>query len=131
MITNADITIYNKYIENRVEKWQRAEVHDVVWQAQRGIAAQQFQTANNTVMILIPLASGAEYAEPKYWQETREGWTLQEGDVIVRGIVTDEIDTEYGVSQLRADHQDVVSIMTVDTMDQGTTRVRHWEVQCK
>jgi hypothetical protein len=35
MITNADLTIYNRYIDpaSREEKFQRSEIFDVVWES--------------------------------------------------------------------------------------------------
>ena len=77
---------------------------------------------------------GADYLKPKAWQAlvTKTGnWTLQEGDVIVRGEVTDNITTEYKLSDLRAEYDDVVVISSVDAMDQGSPNVQHWEVGCK
>lgn len=131
MIPNVHITVYNKYIENREEKYQRAEVLDVVWQSTKAISRMKEMTAANVALILIPFASGNDYAEPKTWRIDKEGWTLQEGDVIIRGIVTDEITALYTITDLRNDHENVVTIVSVDAMDQGSPAVQHWEVNCK
>lgn len=131
MIPNAHITIYNKYIENREEKYQRSEVYNVVWQSTKAISRMREMTAANTALILIPFSSGVPYQEPKAWQVDREGWTLQEGDVIVRGLVEDEIDNDFTITDLRKEHENVVAIASVDAMDQGFPAVQHWEVNCK
>jgi hypothetical protein len=131
LIPNGHITIYNKYIETRVEKFQRTVIRDVVWQAQKGIATTRFQTPTNTALILIPFAHGTQYALSKAWQVDRDGWTLQEGDVIVRGAVTDEITAGFTITDLRAKYDHVVTVVTVDAMDQGSPNVQHWEVGCK
>ena len=131
MIPNSDITIYNKYFENRVEKYKRSVVNDVVWQSTKAVSQMRTQTAANKALILIPFANGADYQKPKAWLNGRVGWTLQEGDVIARGIVADEIDTEYTVDDLRAEHDDVFVIASVDAMDEGSPVVQHWEVNCK
>ena len=131
LIPNSDITIYNKYIENRVEKYQRFEVLAVVWQATSAISRAKEQVASNSALIMIPFALGTEYQKPKAWQVNRAGWTLQEGDIITRGIITEEIDTEYTISNLRSDYDDVVMISSIGAMDEGSANVQHWEVNCK
>jgi hypothetical protein len=132
LIPNTDITIYNKYIASRAEAFQRTVVSDVVWQSQKGISATRFQTPTNTALILIPFERGTQYAVSTAWQLSKTGkWTLQEGDIVVRGAVTDEIAGAFTVSSLIAKYDDVVTIMTVDAMDQGSPNVQHWEVGCK
>jgi len=134
LIPNSDITIYNKYIENRVEKYQRFEVHAVIWQSTDAISRAKEQVAANSALIMIPFARGVAYLEPKAWQALADKsnyWTLQEGDVIVRDIVTDEIDTEYTISNLRADNNYVVMIHAIAAMNEGSANVQHWEVNCK
>ncbi len=133
MISNANITVYNKYVDTatRTEKWQRTEVFNCVWQGVSAIARFKEQVPAKTVLILIPFASGTGYQEPKAWQVDRDGWTLQEGDVIVRGLVTDEITAIYTMKDLRDDHQHVFTIASVAAMDEGSPNMQHWEVQAK
>lgn len=134
LIPNSNITIYNKYIENRVEKYQRFEITAVVWQATSAISRAKEQVSANSALIMIPFARGVAYLEPKAWQALTDKsnyWTLQEGDVIARDIVTEEIDTEYTISDLRRDNNYVVMIHAVAAMDEGSANVRHWEVNCK
>ena len=131
MIPNAHLTIYNKYIDNRAEKWQRSEILDCVWQGVKAISRFKEQVPANTILILIPYASGNGYLEPKAWQDSKTNyWTLQEGDVIVRGLVTDEITDLYTITSLRAEHQYVAQIASVADRTQGRFTA-HWEVNCK
>jgi hypothetical protein len=133
MIPNSHITIYNKYIDPdaRTEKWQRAEVYSVVWQAQHAVANMKEMVAANTALILIPFSSGTEYMQPKSWQANRStGWTLQEGDVVVRGLIDDEITDDFTITDLRATYDEVVTIASIDAMDQGYFTM-HWELRCK
>jgi hypothetical protein len=135
VIPNCDITIYNKYIENRVEKWQRSEILEVGWQDTKAVNSQRFGTAANLAAVFIPFDRKATgYATPKQWQALTDKtgrWTLQEGDVIVRGIVTDEIDGSFTITDLRAENDNVVTIASVDAMDQGSPAVQHFDVGCK
>lgn len=133
MIPNADITIYNRYFDARAEKYQRTVINNVVWQATKAVSGRSTGVlASNVALIMIPFALGDDYLKPKAWQAARAGkWTLQEGDVIVRGELTQEITTEYTLSDLRAAYDDVVVITSIDAMDQGSAAVQHWEVGCK
>lgn len=143
MIPNSDITIYNKYTDStRKEKYQRTVVSDVVWQAASSVyVAGVGMVKANTALVMIPFALGANYLAPKAWQAAKSGkWTLQEGDVIVRGSVTNEI-TEavttpvpadaFTMTSLRAMYEDVVIITNVSAMGEGSANVQHWEIDCK
>ena len=132
MKANADITIYNKYIDSRDEKYQRTVVSSVYWQNIR--AASQWRNggdiAANKVAIYIPLSSGDDYLEPKAWQAAKTGkFTLQEGDYIVHGEVTDEITSSFTVSDLKAKYDDVLAIAEVDPHLYGG--LKHWKVTAK
>ena len=133
MIPNGHITIYNRYFVSRVETYQRTVIRDVVWQATKAVSGRSTGVlASNVATVFIPMARGANYLKPKAWQAARSGkWTLQEGDVIVRGEATDNITTEYTITSLRAEYEDVVTITSVDAMDQGSPNVQHWQVGCK
>jgi len=133
MIPNGHITIYNRYFESRLEKYQRTVIRDVVWQATKAVSGRSTGVlASNVATVFIPMARGEDYLKPKAWQLAQSGkWTLQEGDVIVRGEATDEITTEYTLTSLRAEYEDVVTITSIDAMDQGSANVQHWQVGCK
>jgi hypothetical protein len=132
MITPHDITIYNKYIENRAEKWKRSEIREVNWQAAKAVSGLQAgYLQSNSAAIFIPFSSGTQYVLPKAWQLNKIGWTLQEGDVIVKGIVPDEITDVFTITSLRAKYDDVVVITSIDAMDMGSANVRHWELGAK
>lgn len=135
MIPNGHITIYNRYFVSRVETYQRTVIKNVVWEATKAVSGRSTGVlASNVATVFIPMQRGTDYLKPKAWQAlvTKTGkWTLQEGDVIVRGEITDDITTEYKLSDLRAEYDDVVVISSVDAMDQGSPNVQHWEVGCK
>lgn len=133
MIPNGHITIYNRYFESRLEKYQRTVIKNVVWQATKATSGRSTGVlASNIATVFIPMARGEDYLKPKAWQAAKSGkWTLQEGDVIVRGEATDNITTEYTITSLRAEYEDVVTITSVDAMDQGSANVQHWQVGCK
>jgi hypothetical protein len=138
MLTPHNLTIYNKYIDptTRLEKYQRASVVGVNWQAAKAV----FQGAagmvrSDVATIFIPLARGATtYKLPIAWQAlvTKTGyWTIQEGDIVVKGTVTDEITTEFTVTNLRAKYDNCLVVTSVDTNDQGSASIQHWKVGAK
>ena len=135
MKTNAHATIYNKYIDptTRSEKYQRTVIVSVYWENRRAVnkLASGGDIKADKVLVLIPRSLGENFLSPVAWQElsSKVGkWTLQTGDVIVKGAVADEITTEFTISDLTRKYDDVLSIKSVDTMDVGSVRVQHWEV---
>ena len=135
MIPNGHITIYNLYYVSRAETYQRTVIKNVVWQATKGVNGRSTGVlASNIALVLIPFQRGDNYLDPKEWQAqtSKTGyWTLQEGDVIVRGELTQEISTLYTISDLKRNYDNVVTITSIDAMDQGSPNVQHWEVGCK
>ncbi len=135
MITNTAITIYNKYVVNRAEVYQRTEVYAALWQSSQ--AVNKYKGADlsaNKAVISIHFLKCLAHLMPKAWlalADKTDNWTLQEGDVIVRGIVADEIGAGFTVSALRAKYDDVLEIVSVDRMDQGSPNTHHWRVGCK
>src|SRR5690349_14597912 len=102
MIKNANITIYNKYIEDRKDKFQRTQIinpssnYSVAWSGMKAstILSSGGKIASNSATILIPFVCGSNYLEPIEWQALtiKTGkWTLQDGDFIVKDLVDDEI----------------------------------------
>lgn len=133
MKTNSDITVYNKYIDatTRSEKYQRTVVLSVAWENRKGSNALAMGSviAANQANIYIPLSERVDYLDPIEWLAAKTGkWTLQVGDVIVRGTVTDEISSSFTISDLKAKYNNVLVITSVDYMDAGSLSMHHWKV---
>ena len=136
MLTNADMTIYNRYIDSatKTEKYQRALIIRVMWENRKAanVLSAGGQIAVDKARVFIPFARGALYLKPKAWLAltTKTGkWTIQEGDIIVKGLVSDEIGTGFSASDLQKKYDDVLTVSSVDTMD--ALSLRHWEVGAK
>ncbi len=132
MITNTPMTVYNKYVESRTEKYQRTVISAVLWDSSSATVKRKMQ--DNKAVIDIPFSVGAAYKTSKAWvalATKTANWTLQEGDVVVRGSVTDEISSLFTMSALRAKYDDVLEIVSVSRMDQGSPNTHHWEILCK
>jgi hypothetical protein len=48
--------------------------------------------------------------------------------VIARGLVSEDIDATYTISDLKREYDDVMTIRSVDAMDGGLPHMRHWQV---
>lgn len=135
MITNTAMTVYNKYVESRNEKYHRAEISAVQWDSSSAtVKRKSVDVQDNKAVVAIPFSVGAAYLNPKAWLalvNKTSNWTLQEGDVVVRGIVADEITSGFTLSALRAKYDDVLEIVSVARMDQGSPNTHHWEILCK
>ena len=136
MVTNASITIYNRYLVSGVETYQRTQVLDVYWSngKARNTLASGGNIASDQASIYIPYARGAMYADPKVWLAliVKTGkWTLQTGDYVVKGLVTDEISSGFTISALKAKYDYVLQISSVDPMLAGSQSIRHWQIGAK
>lgn len=136
MRTNAGLTIYNRYILAGAEAYQRTQIAAVAWEARK--AANTLATGGNiasdSASVFIPFAcpEATNYRAPKAWQLSRAGkWTLQNGDYIVKGLVTDEIGVGFTMSQLKAKYDDCLQISSVDVMDMGSLNMQHWKIGAK
>jgi hypothetical protein len=137
MRTNADCTIFNKYIVDREEVWQSKQIHGVAWENRKGsnVLRSGGQLAADQARIFIPMSQGADYLKPREWQAlaNKEGnkWTLQVGDVIVKGLVDEDIDAGFTLSDLKRTYDDALVISSVDTMDAGSASMWHWQIGAK
>jgi hypothetical protein len=134
MKTNSAATVYNKYVDpvTRAEAYQRAPIVAVMWENRK--AANVIRSgllAADSVAVYVPCSLGTNYLKPVAWNAlaVKTGkWTLAVGDIIVKGLVADEITTNFTVTALKAKYDDVVVIKSVDTMDQGSQAMHHWQV---
>ncbi|MBK8467733.1 MAG: hypothetical protein IPL32_18115 [Chloracidobacterium sp.] len=137
MLTNTAVTIYNKYIQSRAEKYQRTVIPAALWESAAAVSKRNSaDLALNKALIAIPFSECRKYYSHKMWlaldaQNRATHWTLSEGDIVVRGSVADEITDSFTVSALRAKYDDVLEIASVARMDQGSPNTHHMMVGCK
>jgi hypothetical protein len=131
MLTNSDITIYNKYRVASVDTYQRTTVVDVAWEQRH---ARSKQDSDDLATVFIPMLSARNYLKPKEWQalSNKSGrWTLQVGDVIVKGLVDDELTAIFTLTNLKNAYDDVLVVSSVDTRDYGSPSMQHFQVGAK
>ncbi len=131
MITETDCTVYNKYLVGRVDTWQRVQIEGIHWEERH---AREGNQDNDFTIVFIPFARGLGYKQPREWLASSKtgAWTLQIGDVIVKGLVSDELVAgTFSLSDLKRIYDDVLVIASVDTRDFGSSHLQHWEVTAR
>ncbi len=96
--------------------WTRHEVKLVMWQAAEiAIADKQGSTSADKASIFVPAISGS--------------FAFKKGDVLVKGIVNDEITSAFTISALMAKYPSYIKITQADYKDYGSLGLRHWELR--
>ncbi len=119
------ITLYNKYESDDYESgFQRTVLDGVLFIASKGTNADTTGIKDaDAVKITIPMEGRTGYLSPISWDADRTNhWTMREGDIVIKGTVTDENPT---LQSLKATYNDVYQITTVDTFDIGG--LQHWK----
>ena len=136
MITNADVTIYNKVYDrdSGSNKYYRTVLKGVNWQDTTAV-----QPAENGVItadiskIYIPFQVETEkqFLKPREFltENEKEGvFTIAPGDIIIKGIVDAEIKTKKDEERLQNSVDNFRVIVSVDTNDNGSLFMKHWMV---
>ncbi len=126
-------TIYNKYTENKIEKWQRTVLCGVFWDGVRGSNFRKTGIENaDSVFILIPqkVRSDRTFLSPNKFLNTvdkNKYWTLQPGDTIIKGNIIYEVEKS---SKELEQFNECYKITKVDNKPFGGD-MAHWEVGAK
>ena len=128
MVTNADCTVFNRYLDKteHVEKYKRTVLRGVFWDETRAANVVTGGLNNaDAATVLIPFRDG--YCPPVDWEKNApEGFTLRPGDRIVKG----EIVFSGTMAELSKQFDSALTITGVDVCDYGSSDMQHWEVGC-
>jgi hypothetical protein len=139
MLINADITIYNKWYNRatRLDEWKRVQIKGVELYGGRAVTVTDhgLQTAN-IYTVRIPAASGPSgraFVLPEDWAGTSSDalaqfWTLQAGDIVVRGLVNDDITRAADVT---GKYSECFTMTGWRDNRRGSPAVQHWRVDGK
>lgn len=121
MRPNADATLYTRAVTDGAEVWTRTAVPGVHWENRKAanVLASGGSIDADQAAIYIPM-----YNRPLLP-------AMQPGDVIVRGIVDDEIGAGFTVSDLKRKYADVLRITSVDLMNYGRKQLWHYQLGAK
>jgi len=139
MITNADMTIYNKYYDRVLEKdvYCRTYLYGINWQGSRAVTVSDkgLLTADITeVLIDRDVTTDKIYLKPKAWARSDQKdqyFTLNAGDIIVKGIVDFDLTgvKPNNLDGLKNAYDDVFTIISV--VDLTDASLPHWEIGAK
>lgn len=130
---NDTCTIYNKYTENKIEKWQKTVLYGVFWDGVRGSNFRKTGIENaDSVFILIPqkARSDRQFLSPQEWInaiDKNKYWTLQPGDTIIKGNIIYEVEKS---SKELEQFNECYKITKIDNKPFGGD-MAHWEVGAK
>jgi len=115
MRTNTHITWYKKSIVNREESYTRYTIRDCFWEERKAanVIASGIQEADS-LRLFIPYTSG-EYA-------------IKPGDILVKNIVSDAINSEFTITDLKKKYDSVLIVRSVDDKNFGSYSMRHLEI---
>lgn len=145
MITNSDITLYNKYFDNKDNtiKYKRSYLIGVNYKISDGassLSTQKGPSNKNEIIIYIPFSVGVEnksYLKPKAYEKLLDSekdnyFTLNDGDIIVKGIIDFELTGDKGsnLKYLNEFYDDVSTVSNIITYDFGSEYMKHWKVVC-
>ena len=120
MITDSDITIYHQTVNSvtRIPEWQSVQIKNVHWEESQGVNITNSGLANaDRYKIFIPHSN------------MPLGLVIQPGDIVVKGLVTDEITSS---SQLEKKYPSVAKVKTADVRtDSLMKQLWHIELGCE
>lgn len=127
MMTNTKMTIYNQYIEPNTHNklYKKHVIENVFWDDSLGVNLNMGYENADKVNVYIPYDKNdlTNYKNPK--QFIGEGWTLQNGDIMVKGEIN--VNIINGIKDLS---QYEPFIMTVcDNKDFGSSNMQHFELR--
>lgn len=120
MQTNTNATLYKRYVVEREEAWEREEIKGpdgtdaVFWEDRKAVRGIM---QSDEVIIFIPAALG--------------DFEIVVGDVLVKGISSEEITESFTMTDLKAAYRTVVTVKSVDTMDFGSDHMQHVRIGAK
>jgi hypothetical protein len=136
MLTNADITVYNRHYNKttRLDEWFRTQICGVNWYGGQAVSVTDsgLQSAD-TYTVRIPVVSapqGKQFVLPENYAAA-EGdaltglWTLQAGDIVVRGLVADDITKTADVT---GKYSQCFTVTGWRDNRRGSPAVQHWRI---
>ena len=129
MMTNTKMSVFNRYTDSFTHAitFNKHVIDNVFWDDSTSVNLDKGYDADNKVNVYIPKDKNdmSKYVDAKHYNGT--GWTLNEGDLIIKGDVTET--TANGIKDLAS--YKVFTITTVDDKDFGSANMHHFEIRGK
>ena len=122
--------MFNKWLDDDgYDVWEPTSIRGVSWYSNvETVVSEKGLLAANKYILRIPENAQVLYSkafvEPKAYQDSDKSasWTLQQGDVIVKGTVT----SPKTLKELKEEHDDLVTILGV-TDNRRAPNAPHWK----
>ncbi len=129
MMTNTNMCVFNKHTDSFTKNivYKRHIIDNVFWDDSKGVNLNHGYDEADNVNVYVPKDKNdmSEYVKPK--QYNGNGWTLKNGDFIIKGLVTE---TQIsGIKDLST--YEVFTITMVDDKDFGSENMHHFEIRGK
>lgn len=120
-----DITIINKYFD-KSEKRNKYKVSYIkgFWSSNDGISVSGTQLTKTDSLAVRILMNHEKYQKPKEFEKNPIGWTLQNDDYLVKGIVNNFT----SIQDLLENYDEVMKIANIATKDYGSKDMCHWAI---
>lgn len=128
MTTNAGMSVFNKFTDNKKNvKFTKHYIENVFWDDSQGINRNTGYQNDDKVNVYIPKCQNdlSEYVNSKEYAKTGKGWTLENGDFIIKGKA--EENEVQGIKDLS--NYQVFTITLVDDKDFGSINMQHFEIR--
>lgn len=121
---NQDLTIVNKWF-NKITKKNEYKVNPVkgFYSSNDGISINGTDLVKSDGFVARILTSEKNYQTPKDFQSNPTGWTLQNDDYIIKGIVN-EVNS---ISGLKGNYE-CMKITKTAIKDYGSLDMQHFEI---
>lgn len=129
MMTNTEMSVFNKYTDSFTKEvvYKKHVINKVFWDDSKGVNLNRGYDNADVVNVFVPKEQNdmSEYVKPKHYNGI--GWTLKEGDFIIKGLVTEN--EVSGIKDLS--NYEAFVITMVDDKDFGTEDMHHFEIRGK
>lgn len=127
MMTNTKMSVFNKYTDTFTKDiiYKKHTIDKVFWDDSKGVNLNHGYDEADEVNVYIPKDENdmSEYVKPKQYNGI--GWTLKNGDFIIKGEVAEnEVST---IKDLSAYETFVITM--VDDKDFGSENMHHFEIR--
>lgn len=122
-----DLTIVNKWFNPKAKKneYKISYIHGF-WSSNNGISISNTEIVKNDGLKAMILMSEDGYVNPKEFQKSGKGWTLQNDDYLIKGIVEEVI----SIANMKSNYE-CMKITNVAIKDYGSLDMQHFEVSGK
>ena len=128
MMTNTGMSVFNKFTDKQKKvTFKKHYIENVFWDDSQGINRNTGYDKADAVNVYIPKNKNdlSEYIKPKEYAKVGKGWTLENGDFIIKGKV--EENEVQGIKDLS--NYQVFTITLVDDKDFGSPNMQHFEIR--